>query len=354
MRNDKKILFNPDQNAENKYIDQLIGPLVEKGYNISSLDQLFMSWKHFWSIRLAHLNWFENLHADKLYKSLFRKLLVLSLLKLTGKKLVWTMHNRQSHEGETGKWSVRLSNLLLSWSDAIVIHSKSSKDILSGKNKALVSKTYYVPHPNFVNAYGEVVSSEHRSAAPLKLLFIGAVKPYKNIELLIRVCAGIGPSVSLSICGSASSAAYAGKLQKLAAMQRNVELNLRFIPDGEIPALIGDADVLVFPYDIKSSLNSGSVYLAFSYQRTVICPAIGSISDLSKEAQEKVFAYTYTDEFSHARKLRQRIETAVTLKQRNPLYLEEMGLFLYAEMLEKHDPYQSASALDRLYDRLLS
>ncbi|WP_028296512.1 glycosyltransferase [Olivibacter sitiensis] len=353
MPEKRNIIFSPDSNPENKYIETLVGGLRERGYQVSALDDLFSSWAHFRSIDLVHLNWFENLHKDRMYKSLFRKFFVLIVLKLFGKKIVWTMHNRESHEKDTGKWSNWLTNLLCRWSDAIVIHSHLSLQILAIKNKKLAEKVIYVPHPNFVDAYGSSLEQERIHEGPLRLLFLGAVKPYKNIEMLLSVCARIGKDVELKICGNPSAKDYANELKKRAANSLNITFDFRFIPDMEIPDLMAEADLLVFPYDLASSLNSGSVYLAFSYQRSVICPSIGSIMDLSEEAKSKVLTYSYKNDAIHKQQLETNIRQAIQLKKESPLYLEEMGLFLYAEMLEKHDPYISIQLLDELYQKLL-
>lgn len=347
------IVFNPDSNPENKYIERFVEGLTDLGYQISSLDNLFSSWAHFRSIKLVHLNWFENLHKDRLYKSLFRKVFVLMMLKIFGKKIVWTMHNRESHEKETGRWSNWLTSLLHQYADAIVIHSNLSQQLLAIKNKELAYRTTYVPHPNFVGSYGEVQEQKNVMEGPLRLLFLGAIKPYKNIELLLHVCGRIGMGVELRVCGHPSTTAYANELKQKAANNRNITLDLRFIPDEDIPHLIAEADLLVFPYDLSSSLNSGSVYLAFSYQRSVICPSIGTIMDLSEEAKGKLFTYRYKKELVHKQQLEASIRKAMQLKRESPMYLEEMGLFLYAEMLEKHDPFISTKLLDELYQRLM-
>src|SRR5690606_34816073 len=86
------------------------------------------------SIHLVHLNWLENVD-DSSYqsalKSFFRKRFVLSVFRISGKKLVWTMHNRSSHEKRTGWISRTITRYLIKWSPKIVIHSHQSRAIMA-------------------------------------------------------------------------------------------------------------------------------------------------------------------------------------------------------------------------------
>ena len=56
---------------------------------------------------------------------------------------------------------------------------------------------------------------------------------------------------------------------------------------------------------MKSSLNSGSVILSFSYGRTVISPKVGTILEYPEDL---VFSYLYRDEQEHVINLAKVIE----------------------------------------------
>src|SRR5690606_32378282 len=86
-------IFNPADNAENQYIRILVDELRTRGYRIHPLDTLFSGYRHFRSVKLVHLNWFENIDDSNLFtvlRSFFRKLVVLVAIRLSGKALVWT------------------------------------------------------------------------------------------------------------------------------------------------------------------------------------------------------------------------------------------------------------------------
>src|SRR5690606_34802049 len=114
-------------------------------------------WRHFRSIKLVHLNWFENVDDSSIFfalKSLFRKLFVLILIRISNKKLIWTMHNRVSHENRLSFINGLITHLLIKWSHKIIIHSEVSHSILSHKHPESAAKAVYLPHPDFIGSYG--------------------------------------------------------------------------------------------------------------------------------------------------------------------------------------------------------
>lgn len=351
-----KIIFNPCENKENQYIAILVNGLEKHGYDVNRLDDFLSSSKHFQSVKLLHLNWFENLDDSSvasMWKSYFRKLVVLAAVKFGKKKLVWTMHNRLSHEKKSGKLSRALTQKIVSQADAIVIHSAVSKEILENQYPNLNAKIVHIPHPDFVDVYGPMIpESTEKKDAKLKLLFLGAIKPYKNIELLIEVAKKFPESVHLTIAGNPNSEPYRSDLQNLAKDTSNITLKLKFIPDDELPKFIHESDLLILPYSLESSLNSGTVILGFSYGRPVICPKIGTIDDLG--ADEDVFDYSYSSQSEHLQALEKQVQKAITLYQSNPTSLIEKGHRMRELVLKKNNKQDVTDSLINLYEGLLN
>lgn len=351
------IIFNPSVNKENKYIDIMVRSLREKGYNVHALDDFFSSWRHFQSIKLVHLNWFENLDDTsflRAFKSFVRKMFVLTIIRISKKKLVWTMHNRVSHEKNLSFFSQWITYFLVLWAHKIIIHSEMSRSILNHRQPRSSGKIFYLPHPDFIDIYGPLPAkvSENIPSTPLVLLFIGAVKPYKNIELLINAVSPFKEKVKLIISGNPSSAAYRQKISETASFG-NIELRLNFIPDHEIPLLIQQSDLLVLPYDLTSSLNSGTVILAFSYRKTVICPEIGTIKDLAN-MKKNVLHYSYNSEQEHLNILSQKIEYALHLKMEDASIYNSLGNKMYEHVRQVHHKNLVGEKLINLYRSLLN
>lgn len=350
-----KIIYNPPSNPENKYIDVMVEGLKKAGHQVFPLDTLFSSIGHFKSIKIIHLNWFENLDDKNKLRgitSFFRKMFVLIVSKLAGKKIVWTMHNRRSHEKGLSVLSNILINCLIVWCDKLIIHSELSNELLQQHGSTIKRKILYLPHPDFVNVYGPIRDQDFSDPQPLQLLFLGAAKPYKNLEMLIQVVKSFDSSVQLTIAGNPASENYQNALFRQAKGDASVKFMLRFIDDTEIAQLIAGCDLLVFPYDLDSSLNSGSVILSFSYAKTVICPDIGTIQDLGDHLNE-VLHYNYTTDEEHAVELAKRIKQAVHLKNRDSQSLKEMGQALFNYVQRVHNKDAVATMLSTMYRKLV-
>ncbi|MCL6260679.1 glycosyltransferase [Aquiflexum sp. TKW24L] len=349
-----EIIFNPPVNKANKYISIMVDALEVSGYRVHPLDNFFSGLKHFNSIKLVHLNWFENLDDTsytKMISSFIKKSLVLEVIRMSGKKLVWTMHNRVSHEKQSGHLSNILTRKLIRYSHAIIIHCSQSRDLLLEIHPSLASKIHYLPHPDFIESYGPVVKENDQNGA-LKLLFLGAIKPYKNIELLIKTAGHLEDKVELTIAGNSKSEDYKKHLSRFAGIFNNIKLKLEFIPDKDIPKLIRGCDLLVLPYALNSSLNSGTVLLAFSYGKTVICPEIGTLADM-KEVGSQFLSYDYESEEEHATKLNKMMETAFFLKKSDPEIFRNMGAKMFQYVKDNHSKKMVTEGLKQVYQAVL-
>ncbi|MEH6307400.1 glycosyltransferase [Olivibacter sp. CPCC 100613] len=346
-----KIIFNPPDNKENQYINLMVAPLRASGFEIYALDDFFSSYKHFKSIDLVHLNWFENVDDSSFFvalRSFFRKMVVLLAIRLFKKPLVWTMHNRSSHEKGLRFFSRTLNKLLIKWADRIIIHSHISRHILIERNAQVASKIVYLPHPNFIDVYGPILPGSNDSSGILNLLFIGVVKPYKNIELLIKLAKEFKTDLILTIAGKPASEKYGRALEEIGKDAENLNLQLRFIEDTEIPDLFREVDLLVLPYDLESSLNSGTVILAFSYGKTVICPLIGTLDDM-QEVHEDILTYRYNGKKEHEAVLRRTIANAINLKKAKNDIFKEKGVRLFHYVQQRHNNQQIGKELISIY-----
>ncbi len=349
-----QLIFNPPDNPENKYVEILVSYLRKNGHKVYPLESLLSSLNRFRDVELVHLNWFENI-TDKshieAWKSFLKKIFVLHLIRLSRKPLIWTMHNRMSHEKKTGKLSRILVKKLISWSDAIIIHSHESEAQLLEEDPTVMNRVHYLPHPDFICSYGPILPTQPHPK--LQLLFIGAVKPYKNLELLIEAVKSFNGEVLLTIAGKPFSESYKSTLEKLAQDIPAINLQLRFIEDTELPLLLAAADLLVLPYDLGSSLNSGTVLLAFSYQKSVICPWIGTLRDMESEASN-FFAYTYYDSKGHFQALRKTIGEVIELHRLDPDKIKTMGEAMQAYVKVEHQKVKVAQQLEGVYVNLLA
>jgi beta-1,4-mannosyltransferase len=337
-----KIAFSPYKNDTNKYIKILINLLERKGNKVIPLRRKEI----FFSTKIVHLNWFELVNSNSKFgglSTLFVKILVLFFFRVFSIKIGTTFHNRAGHDKNTQDLQNILMRLTLKLSSFVIIHSRESKQILSHDFKINdEEKFFYVPHPNYIDVYGKILPSTDETQR-LRLLFLGAVKPYKNLELLIDIVKQFPDHVELTIAGVPKSGDYAGTIKKHTQDLHNVTLDLRFIADSEIPAFLSACDILVLPYDMSSSLNSGSAYLAFSYGKTVICPEIGTINDL--EDKSYVLTYTYKNREEHIFHLTEKIKEAIGIWKEDKNCFTNWGLIMRNYMEKEHSDEKVISGL---------
>ncbi len=155
----------------------------------------------------------------------------------------------------------------------------------------------------------------------------------------------------MTIAGNPNSESYRSELEMLAKGISNITLELKFIPDSDLPNYIHKSDLLILPYSLESSLNSGTVILGFSYGRTVICPRIGTIDDL--EAGEDVFDYSYKTDSEHKEALVRHVQIAIKIHENNPKSLIEAGHRMKDLVLVKNNKQLVTDKLTGLYSTLL-
>lgn len=345
-----KIIFDPCQSKSNEYVNIITQQLANQNVFSYPLNSTLKNFTLLKQIDAVHLNWFENISATSSFNRLFgfiKKIITLLILILFRKPIFWTLHNKQPHDQKNQAYSKLLMYALAHTSRVIFIHSKDSENLLEqyyGSN--IKKKAHYIPHPHYIGAYPTLDVVTSTESAPLNLLFIGAVKPYKNIELLIKAIKQLNhQNVHLTIAGKPASEQY--KQSLLRHNIPNLNLQLSFIEDTAMIQLIEACDALVLPYNIQSSLNSGTVFLAFSYKKTVICPKIGTMNDYPNNANILVYDYQNADE--HLSNLITFLEKGVQLKKENPNIFKEMGQKMYEEVHLNNDPKKIATQLIEIY-----
>ncbi|WP_090629095.1 glycosyltransferase family 4 protein [Parapedobacter indicus] len=347
-----KVAFYPEALNENPYLDLIRKALDGQNVEFIKVNQVFRDVKTFKSVTAVHFNWYENISERKRFKAFTEflwKCSVLLALRISGKRIVWTMHNKQVHDSVFNGYNKLITWLFIRLSAVIVIHSKLSSQLLIDQyGKRITKKIHHIPHPHYINVYGKTVPELRKAEAmPLRLLFLGAVRPYKNIELLIDVIQNLGDNVSFTVAGKPLNVNYGKAITDRCTHLQTVELRLDFIEDEDIPQLMGSHDLLVLPYDINSSLNSGSVILAASYGRSVICPEIGTILDF--EDQSCLLTYQYSDPNDHFDKLTQAILKAIVLKREQSDVFVEWGKALYDDVRRNHDEGLISARLHDVY-----
>lgn len=338
-----KVAFYPYESKDNEYVNITKRVIEKQGIELVDFEEALDS-KTLDEVDAFYLNWYENARLDRLVS----RYLTLCKYKKKNKKIYFVMHNKRPHDGRLLKVRVFIRDLMLKVSDKIIILSEESKLYLP---EDCIEKAVVIPHPNYVNVYSKYIDSNKgrcNNTQELKMLFMGQVREYKNIEMIITCFKKLREhynNISLTIAGKTLVSKYGDKLKALIGDEKNIKTDFRFLSDEEIAELMRTHDILVLPYELKSSLNSGTVILAFSFGKTVIVPQIGTISEFDSDL---TYSYKYESKEEHEKKLYEQMEKVVMDYSENNKILEEKGKSLYAIVQEKN----SEEAISKLYEKL--
>lgn len=297
------VLFLPDYSASNPYQRELSAALGARGLSVADARAprrnplgILTAWLSHGRPRILHLHWTHNYlgqHASRPNGRITRPrawvfLGQLVALRAVRVRVVWTVHNLGHHEGRENDpmdaWVhrslVRIASVVICHCDAAV-EAVITEFGLSSRDRP---KLHVIPHGNYVDAYGlPVERGAARATLGLSpdarvLLFIGAVRAYKGVSDLVSAFRDApDPNLRLVIAGRPATPEDAAGIAAAAAADSRIDLRLRFIPDAELPALLGAADVVALPF--RDILTSGSAILAMSYGRAVVAPGLGCLPE---------------------------------------------------------------------------
>lgn len=255
-----------------------------------------------------YLNWIESIlkSEDRAFLEKAREKEV---------PIIWVFHNRIPHDSNEIE-SIEKTRWIAEICTRVILHSKNSLDILieivPSINK---EKAVYIPHPDFVGDYygtGDIRSKMGANDNDIVFGFLGRIRRYKNIEILIdcykTVSSLYQAGTKLLIAGECGDEEYREEIRQMTGRNAGVVIEDRYISSCEMKSYLEAVDVLVLPYDKASSMNSGSMIMAFSYGRTVIVPDIAMANDFK---MGMLFRYEYETETEHKEALVEQMRMAI-------------------------------------------
>lgn len=160
-----------------------------------------------------------------------------------------------------------------------------------------------IPLGPFEAAAGQQISVSERATKIRRegireLLFFGRILDYKGLDLLLEAFAQIEPLyplLRLKIAGSGDIEPYRPLLARLA----HVDLDLRYIPEEEVPAIFAGSDVVILPY--KEATQSGVIAVAQTAGVPVIATPIGGLKEQIEDGVTGLLSRDVTaDSLAHA------------------------------------------------------
>jgi glycosyltransferase involved in cell wall biosynthesis len=200
---------------------------------------------------------------------------MISTLRDTETPYVLTVHDAVRHEGDAGRLQRWIEGYEQRHADAFIALSRHVQDQLDSRHHRPPFGTTLIPLPNFSYATHNIDSRNESNS--LRCLFIGRIRPYKGIEILLdafdQVFHESQTDVKLTLAGSGDLGPYESKLSRLS----QIDIRNQWLSDGQFGDLIHSHDVLVLPY-LEAS-QSGVIAAAHGAGKPVVAFAVGGISE---------------------------------------------------------------------------
>ncbi len=277
------VLPNLDRSTGNPYLGLLIGALQRKGVQVLPL-----------SLRAAvtqradvvHVHWPEaSLGVQRPRVALLRVLrlfVMLSVTRLRGTPVVWTVHNLRSHERphprlERVFWWL-FPHLVSRWISLTPAGVKQVHETLP----VLVRRPVWITrHGHYRESYAHAPESAPPSSSQPLLLHVGQIRAYKNVPALIASFRASRTSARLAVAGACHPPSLAAEIITAAGDDDRIDLRLTRVDDSELSTLLARARLVVLPY--RETFNSGTALLALSFDRPVLLPRTPVYEELRRE-----------------------------------------------------------------------
>lgn len=188
------------------------------------------------------------------------------LARLLGKRVVWTVHNINSHDSGVARVERAVGRALAFASHRLIVHHPPAREIVRSRFRvSSPAKVLVAPHGSYIDAYRgpERKRPPGDGSDPLVFLSFGLVRRYKRLAELIEAFSRVeSPDVRLSIVGEALDPDYAEELRRLAEPDDRITLQLKRVDEGSVASVFADADVAAI--NQREILTSGSLVLAMS------------------------------------------------------------------------------------------
>jgi len=213
-----------------------------------------------------------------------RLLIELSILKLFGQRIVWTVHNLKNHENRHLTLERWFTKRFARMASAIIAHSEAAAArIQSAFAIKDADRIHIVPHGNYIGHYPNRVSRDEAreklgiAREAIVFLFFGRVQPYKGVLELVCEFRSSPRDFLLVIAGPTADLTLEQAIRDEIGATSNILLHSQFIPDEDVQFYMNACDALVLPY--REILTSGAAMLAMSFGKACVAPKLSGMLD---------------------------------------------------------------------------
>jgi beta-1,4-mannosyltransferase len=290
------ISVSPLTSPLNRYVDLFAKTISEQNYIIREF-----RWQPriLWQTNVAILHWPDEFFLVNGRAATIKSIVKLAVIWLSKylwrTRFIWVAHNAAPHDFK--KSVPRVTRWFLRSVDGIIFLSAYSRDLVGALYPEIRGRhSLLTVHGHYRDVAVTPLTASPTPKGKVKLVHIGLIRPYKNLELLVDVVAGV-PGLQLLISGMAMDRSLGEALLARAKQVQHITLDLRDGPieEANLEAIVDSADAIVLPY--RKILNSGAALFALSRNRPVLAPKIGSLPEL-REAVGPEWIYLYDGELN--------------------------------------------------------
>lgn len=287
----KKLYLFPvkaNKNEGNPYMNELCKAL-EANYRVVNADDppqngILNIFRYLRTIDLVYLNWIEELpirYMGVLQSFIF--IVVLHYLKITRRKVVWTLHNKKSHWGKHPRVSNILFRQMIRKSDLIITHAEEGLYLVKDR-----SRIEFLHHP--IRPISEVDPSE--GIPDSDIMIWGTIAPYKGIDTFLQFLdeRSVLNRYRILIAGKITPDDLESRFREFESRSDNLILINEYLPDPRIKACIKRSKLVLFTYHSDSVLSSGALMDSLCQSTLVIGPDTGAFRDLYELGLIEVFS----------------------------------------------------------------
>lgn len=237
---------------------------------------------------IVHLHWPQKVLQHSLVaslRSITMWLVFLAVQKARGARVVWTLHNIQSHERHhpiIERWWMRGFLTLVDG-----VHAMSETSLTSaGEIYPVIASKYPLVAPHWT--YGDAYPSARPVSKPNQdtIAFLGDIKPYKGIEEFLVALEQAQPDNRTYVVHGRPAegiepAALAKRMDRLRCRGWRLEAVLDRLTDQEMSDRLAQSGLLVLPY--RSGDNSGLAVLAAERGTPMLVPTLPAFEPLLNE-----------------------------------------------------------------------
>jgi glycosyltransferase involved in cell wall biosynthesis len=198
-------------------------------------------------------------------------LMMAGALHRIGVPFLVLVHDAEPHPGDGLPLQMYFQRRLLARADAVAALSAHVAESLTARGGLNGAAIVVGGHPPWT--FGPPPPPPRAHGGAFRLLSFGRLLPYKGLDLLDAALAQVGPrdDLEVRVVGQGPETEV---LRRLRA-RPGVSVENRWVPEGEIAALLGWADGLVLPY--REATQSGVAAAAVAAGRYVLATSVGGL-----------------------------------------------------------------------------